>query len=488
MLAEPDLISYGRRLSMLAAEHPDRAAIVYIKQNGETETITWASLDQQSNQLAHLMQSQRVSASSLVIVGLPNCPQHYVAVLAGWKLGALVLPLRAALPAWERDRILEVGHPALVVAEWADTAYPAIGPAQLAALGAWPADALPDCIPHPGKAIASGGSTGRPKIIVDPNYFGYYTGYRPKQVQLVAGPLYHNSPFGWSHSGLFDDQTLILMERFDAARAVDLIEHYRVNFAFLAPTMMARIAKLPDIGQRDFSSIEAIYHTSAPCPDWLKRAWIDLIGPEKLYEGYGTTEGIGAARIRGDEWLKHPGSVGKPHNTDLKILRENGEEAASGEVGDIYMRRTDTRAPTYVYIGADPLPVTADGYSTAGDMGWVDADGYLFIADRRVDMIVTGGANVYPAEVEAALSEHPQVDDVVVIGLPDEEWGRRVHAVIQLVDSSQPPAVNDLDQFCRARLAAYKAPKSYEFVEQLPRNSAGKVRRASMVEERQQAS
>jgi bile acid-coenzyme A ligase len=489
-------ISYGRRLSTLADQHPDKVAIYWEKQTGDTEALSWAWLDKQSNRLVRLAQHYGVKEKTVLVVGLPNCPLHFVAVLAGWKAGALVVPLRAALPAWERDQILAVAKPTLVIADWDDVSYPILHSGALAALDQFSDEPLPDCIPQPGKAIASGGSTGRPKIIVDPrpwatvpgrNYFGYYTGYRPGQVQLVAGPLYHNSPFGWSHSGLFDDHSLVLMERFDAARAAELIERYRVNFAYLAPTMMARIARLPDIQQRDLSSIEAIYHTSAPCPVWLKQAWIDLIGPEKLYEGYGTTEGIGSARIRGDEWLKHQGSVGRPHNSALKILRDDGSEAATGEIGEIYMRRTDTSEPTYFYIGSEPLKQTPDSYSTAGDMGWVDADGYLYIADRRTDLIITGGANVYPAEVEGVLSAHPQVEDVVIIGLPDDEWGRRVHAVIQPVDRSQPPIPEELNQFCRSRIASYKVPKSYEFVSELPRNTAGKIRRSTLVEERQKA-
>jgi bile acid-coenzyme A ligase len=489
-----DLVSYGGRLTQLAEAHPNKTAIIFVTQSGDEQTISWAALERRANQTARLLAQHGIGERSLLVIGLPNCPEHLIAALAGWKLGALVLPLRAALPEWERNRVLEVGQPTLVVADWEPLAFPHLSLQDLRQADLLPDEPLPDRISHPGRAIASGGSTGRPKIIVDPrawatrpgeNYFGYSTGYRPGQIQLLAGPLYHNSPFGWSHSGLFDDQLLVLMERFDAARTVDLIEKHQVNFVFMSPTMMGRIAKLPGVTERDFSSIEAVYHTSAPCAPWLKRFWIGLIGPEKLYEGYGSTEAIGAARIRGDEWLEHPGSVGKPFNTLVKILDSDGQEVPAGVVGDIFTKRT-RGGPTYEYIGSPPIPVTEDGYSSVGDLGWLDEDGYLYIADRRVDMIVSGGANVYPAEVEAALSEHPEVADLVVISIPHPDWGRSVHAVILPRQPDSPPTAEELDHFCRERLTSYKVPKSYEIADQLPRNQLGKVRRAEMIAEREQ--
>lgn len=493
-MSENELISYGRRTTMLAMEHPHKTAIIFVDQAGEEEKVSWLDLELRSNQIARLLMNHGIREKSLLVIGLPNSLEHIYATLAGWKLGALVLPLRAALPEWERNRVLEVGQPHLVVADWENVPFPCLSRSDLSKAESLSGASMPDHIPHPGRAIASGGSTGRPKIIVDPrpwatrpgeNYFGYGAGYMPKQVQLVAGPLYHNSPHGWTFSGLFDDQLLVVMERFNESRVVDLIEKYRVNFMFMSPTMMARISRLPDIRQRDFSSIDAIYHTSAVCPIWVKRFWIDLVGAEKIVEGYGSTEGIGAARIRGDEWLLHEGSVGRPHNTLLKILDPDGKELPAGEIGEIYTKRPHGRA-TYEYIGSPPLPLTEDGYSSVGDLGWVDQDGYLYIADRRTDMIVTGGANVYPAEVETALSEHPDVLDIVVIGIPNEAWGRSVHAVIQPRNLQQPPKIEDLDQYGRERLSSYKVPKSYEFVTQLPRNQMGKIRRSEMSQQREQ--
>jgi bile acid-coenzyme A ligase len=200
---------------------------------------------------------------------------------------------------------------------------------------------------------------------------------------------------------------------------------------------------------------------------------------------YGMTERIGLTSIRGDEWLLHPGSVGRGfRDTEIRILDPEQKPVATGEVGEIYLRSSTTGQ--YGYLGgAEPLPMTDDGFATAGDLGWVDDDGFLYIADRRVDMIVTGGANVFPAEVEAALSEHAGVADVVVIGLSDPEWGRRVHAIIEPTNPSDPPSGDDLREFAKSRLAAYKVPKSIEYVPAIPRSAATKVNRGQLVADRE---
>ncbi len=488
-----ELVSFGRRLSMLAEEHPDRDAIIFIPVDGDEEHVSWARLDRRSNQIARLLSGRGVDEHSRVVVGMPNMPAHFLLTYAAWKLGALVIPIRSNLPARERDQLLDLAQPTIVIAPWGrEITHPFLSREELEGSYDWDDSALPDVTPNPGKSVCSGGSTGRPKIIVDPRPWAFVpgdvarvgVGMRQGQVQLVAGPLYHNSPFSWSHMGLFEDHTLVLFEKFDAARVVDAIERHKVNFGFLAPTMMQRIVRLPDVQERDFSSVEAFFHTAAPCPPWLKRAWIDLIGAEKLYEGFGATEAVGSCRIRGDEWLEHPGSLGRPVNCDLAILDEDWQPVPTGEVGEIFMRPHSDQ-PTYSYIGSDPARTTPEGFVSVGDMGWVDEEGYLYLADRRTDLIITGGANVYPAEVEAALSEHPGVADVAVIGLRDDEWGKRVHGIVQL---AEPLTTEALDGHCRERLASYKVPKTWEFIETLPRDEAGKIRRSALVAERTPAS
>ncbi|MBA2451749.1 MAG: AMP-binding protein [Chloroflexia bacterium] len=484
--------TFGERIDEIATQRPGDPALVFAPVAGGDTIVTWSQLVTRSNQIAHMLAEREVDARSTIVVGAWNRPEHVLVTISAWKLGALVLPLRAALPARERNEILSLAKPAIVYTDWDETTYPTLTDVDLERSGDYSTESIPIYPRHPGKAIASGGSTGRSKIIVDRTWHpctplsgSRGTGSRAGQTQLLAAPLYHNSPFLATYSGLANEHTLVVMEKFDAAHAVDLIERYKVNYAYFPPVIMRRIAMLPNIHERDFSSIEAIQSSAAPCPDWLKRFWIDLIGAEKVYEVYGSTEGIGATIIRGDEWLDHPGSVGRPVRCEMKILDETGHELQDGEVGEVFMRPIDGRAPSFEYIGAPDARSTPDGFKSISDLGWIDKDGFLYISDRRVDLIVTGGANVYPAEVEAALSDHPGLADVAVIGVPDEEWGRRVHAVVQSADVAMPPSALELDAHCRERLASYKAPKTYEFVDELPRNEAGKIRRSALVAERE---
>jgi bile acid-coenzyme A ligase len=283
------------------------------------------------------------------------------------------------------------------------------------------------------------------------------------------------------HLALLIGQRTILLERFDAAQVADVIERYRVHCGTLVPTMMFRLARLPGIEGRDFSSIVSIYHGGAACAPWLKRKWIDLIGAEKLYEGFGSTEAVGETLIRGDEWLQHPGSVGRGVYCDIRILGPDREDVPAGVVGEIFMRWKGGPRRTYRYVGQPQAETTPDGFASVGDLGWLDADGYLYVADRRTDMIISGGANIYPAEVEAALLQHPAIGDVAVIGLPDEEWGKRVHAIVVPAGPGDPPTSAALDTHCRSLIARYKVPKSYEFVPELPRNDVGKIRKSDLV-------
>jgi bile acid-coenzyme A ligase len=370
--------------------------------------------------------------------------------------------------------------------------------ADLAATVDRDASPLPDVVPMPAQGIASSGSTGRPKIIVNslpgegipsqivamPSQFNELPDDLP---QLIPAPLYHTNGFRIAHAQLFTDQLIVVMERFDAARAVDLIERYRLTCFSAVPTMLQRIARLPGIETRDLSSIAYVMQGGASTPDWVVEAWLDLIGDEQFFMSYGSSEGVGLALLRGDEWRTHRGSTGRGYRAEIKILDSEGRELPHGELGEIYMRHEEP-GRRFEYLGADtPLP-TADGFTTIGDLGWLDGDGYLYVADRRTDMIVTGGANVFPAEVEAALSEHPDVADVVVVGVADPEWGRRVHAIVEPTDWSAPPSRDELDAYVRARLTAYKVPKTYEYLERLPRTDAGKLNRNALAAERAEGS
>jgi bile acid-coenzyme A ligase len=400
------------------------------------------------------------------------------------------------MPPRELDGLVSLANPAVIVrSNHAPRPAPVVTSAELDDLDCHSDAPLPDRIPAPGKAIASGGSTGRPKLIVDPARYarlpgsfvetiGRHVGLGPDQVQLVAGPLYHNLGFNWGTLGLFEGHRLVVLQRFDPNRFLDAVERHRVQFMIIVPTMMARVAALPRATTADWSSIDAVAHTAAPCPPVVKRAWLDFVGPTRLFEAFGATEGVGLTVIRGDEWLERPGSVGRPLHSDLLILDEAGRPLPAGTVGEIYMRSRLATGKPYEYLGAGAAKEGPGGFESVGDLGFVDEAGYLFPADRRTDLIITGGANVYPAEVEAALGEHPLIRDVAVIGLLDSDWGKRVHAIIELEPGAEPPSEDALRAHCRERLAGYKSPRSFEFVDRLPRDDAGKLRRSALVDER----
>lgn len=494
-MTDPTPISFGRRLTDLAASHGTATAIILARQDGGEDALSWEGLERWANQVARLLASRGVGPQSMVCIGIYNSLEHYAAAYAAWKLGACTLPLSPRMPDIEFRGITGLVERRLVIADRDDADLRKADITTLRDGGPWADTPLPDVTAHPGKAIGSGGSTGRSKIIVDPKPWARVPGVggmarsiylRPGEAQLVAGPLYHNSPFSWGHMGLFEGQSLVVLERFDPALAVTMIERHRCRFMFFAPTMMQRIVRLPDIETRDLSSIECVLQTAAPCPPWLKRRWMELTAPETLLEAFGSSEAAGACLIRGDEWLLHPGSVGRPHGCALRILDDEFHEVPTGEVGEIFFRPDSHPEPTYHYIGSPPAKTTPDGFISVGDMGHVDEEGYLFLSDRRVDLIIRGGANIYPAEVEAALSEHPDIADVVVVGLPHEELGKAVHAIVE----PRPGVEIDeaaLRAWMKARLTPYKLPESYEFLAALPRDPSGKIRRSQLARERAKA-
>jgi bile acid-coenzyme A ligase len=295
--------------------------------------------------------------------------------------------------------------------------------------------------------------------------------------------MYHINAFVTLTSMLGGDR-LYVLEKFDAPRIVDVIEQHRITTFTSTPTMVQRIADVPGVDERDLSSIEWFLIGSAMIPPSLVHRWIALVGAEQVLLAYGMTETLGTTALMGDEWLHHPGSVGRGFGgSELRILDDDQRDVPVGEIGTVYLRSPGYRPATY--LGDAPqIPMTDDGFGTVGDMGWLDEDGYLYLADRRDDLIISGGANVFPAEVEAALIDHPQVADVVVIGLSDPEWGRRVHAIVAPSDPAAPPTEDEIRSYSKSRLLPYKVPKSIEFVAAIPRSEAMKVNRGRLVEAR----
>jgi bile acid-coenzyme A ligase len=488
MTTVTEVLPIGRRLRDLAHEYGDAPAVTCVAMGGDERTLSWQELDQQSSQLARVLTERGIGMGDRVALELPNSIELVLDVLASWKVGAVPIPTRWDLPDWERSRLLDVVTPRLTVRREDSSALAAAAAEQSG-------DPLPDVVGPQLNGICSSGSTGMPKVILADRpavwtpeaglpFLATWEPVARPQVILVPAPMYHTNGFSTLQTMLGGDR-LILLEKFDAALVVDLIERHRITNFTATPTMLQRIARVPDIDTRDLSSIVWILQGAAVMPPALLRKWFDLIGPTRVVMAYGMTEALGLTALRGDEWLRHPGSVGRGfRDTEIRIVGEDGRELPPGEVGEIYLRSPTTGL--YTYLGGAPLlPSTDDGFGTAGDLGHLDEDGYLYIADRRVDLIISGGANIFPAEVESALAEHPAIADVVVIGLSDPEWGRRVHAIIEPADPAAPPSEAEVIAYAKDRLAAYKVPKTVELVDAIPRSAATKVSRSALVAERE---
>jgi long-chain acyl-CoA synthetase len=296
-------------------------------------------------------------------------------------------------------------------------------------------------------------------------------------VHLVTSPMYHMSPLSFGLFSAHFEHPLVLMEKWDAEEALRLIERYRVTDTAMVPTQLHRLMQLPaDVRAKyDVSSLRQVIHAAAPCPIDLKRNLFDWLGPV-IYEFYGATEGGGTLATPQD-WLDHPGTVGRPwQGADIKILDDEGKDVPSGTVGTVYML---LMGGDFRYKGDDDkTSANRHGdYFTVGDMGELDEDGFLYLCDRKIDMIISGGVNVYPAEVEAALFSHPAVGDAAVFGIPDEEWGEQVKAVIEPAPgyAATSELAADLLSHCTTLLAKYKCPRSIDFTEAMPRDPNGKL-------------
>lgn len=471
----------GAAIAWLADKDPARPAITH-----EGRKVTRRELDLASNRGARALAQAGVRRDDFVMIAAPNSIAAYEAICAIWKLGATPMPVSARLALPELQAIADLAKPAALIA--APDAAPisgvqVIAPDALA--GARFSDAsLEPVAPRRLKALTSGGSSGRPKIIlpnlpglVDPETPAFLMD--PAGAQLVSGPLHHSAPFNLSTMGLLAGVRLVVMTRFDAQGALDLIGRERIDWAFFVPTMMHRIMRLPEAARAgaDLSSLRVLTHAGSKCSAELKRAWIAWLGAQRVFEFYGSSEGVGYTWITGEEWLARPGSVGRPlPGHEALIVRPDGSRAAPGEIGEIYMRAGATSPPAYEYIGATSKR-REDGFESVGDLGWADEAGYLYIADRSGDLIIRGGANIYPAEVEAAIETHPAVVCAVVVGRPDPDLGESVHAVVQTL---APLDAAGLSQHLADRLTAYKRPASYSFVSEALRDDAGKVRRGAI--------
>jgi bile acid-coenzyme A ligase len=474
-------ISLSRILAHWAALTPEAPAVTH-----EGETISFQEFEVRTNRLARAYAAHGVKENDFVTIALPNSIEFFEATFATWKLGATPQPVSAKLPAFERDQIVELCSPSLVVGVADGEAGGATSlPAGFQPVADLSIEPLPEKTAESFKAMTSGGSTGRPKLIIaaspatwDPE--ADWLQFKERGAVLIPGPLYHNGPFSWAMIGLFKGNHVIATTRFDAEQTLSLIESHRIDLVYMVPTMMQRIWNLPEAVRKryDVSSLKVLWHLAAPCPDWLKEAYIDWLGAEVIWELYGGTEGQGSTTIRGDEWLLHKGSVGLPNPAcEMKVVGDDGETLPPGEVGEIFIRPLSGPGTTYRYIGAEAKSIEG-GWESLGDLGSMDTDGYLYLSDRLTDMILSGGANIYPAEVEAAIDAFPGVRSSAVIGLPHADLGNTVHAIVDVAtETIEEQALLD---HLNERLVRYKIPRTVEIVTEPLRDDAGKVRRKAL--------
>jgi len=501
--ARRDALRTGMSVAHWAARQPDAPAIVTT--GGPGGDRTFAELNADANRLARVLRAHGLGPGDGVAAMVSNRAEFAVTYAAALRAGLRFTPVNWHLTAEEAGYIVDDCEARAFVADarFADVAAEAAGGVPAATLrlavggevdGFTPfADALGSedqaDIPDPvlGRAMLyTSGTTGRPKGVhrTDNQSISRRTmpliGYMPgESLHLCTGPLYHAAPLSFSlATPLLSGVGVVLMDGWSPPETLRLIGELGISHTHMVPTMFHRLLALPDRERAaaDVSSLRLVMHGAAPCPVAIKQAMIAWFGPV-LVEYYAATEGAGTFVTRAD-WLDHPGTVGRPHTPDhVRILGEDGRDVHAGEVGTIYLK-----APASGRFGYFKDPdKTAGSYRgdhfTLGDVGYLDEDGWLYLTDRSANLIISGGVNIYPAEVEEALWPHPAVADVAVIGVPDEEWGETVLATVQLRSGVEPTEAlaADLIAHCRDNLAHYKCPRRVDFVDSLPRTDAGKL-------------
>jgi long-chain acyl-CoA synthetase len=490
----------GRVITWFATLEPERPAVI-----SERGTLTFAALDARVNRLVRALRARGIVAGDAIALAAPNRAEWVETFAAAQRAGLRITPVNWHLGREEAEYIVrDCGARAVVLDGRLPDLAPAaadvpvrlvIAPADGDAWSTWE-DYETALDAEPGTAVTdpvrgsimlyTSGTTGRPKGVSRPPHDpvatlteARFSGYRPGRVHLVTGPLYHTAPLLLSmHVPLHGGATLVLMERWDAATTLQLVAEHRVTHTHMVPTMFHRLLGLPDETRHaaDTSSLLAVIHGAAPCPVHVKERLIAWLGPV-VWEYYGATEGA-ATLVDSRTWLTKPGTVGRPEPREhVKVGDADGTPLPVGTTGLVWIRSKPE--DLFVYHGD---PDTTEGayrgeYFTLGDVGYLDEDGYLFLTDRSAHLIVSGGVNVYPAEVDAVLLEHPAVADAATIGIPDDEWGESVLAVVEVRDgvTADDALAGELIEFCRTRLAAFKCPRAVDFVAQLPRQDNGKV-------------
>jgi long-chain acyl-CoA synthetase len=496
----------GMSLAFWAGHQPDAPAIVSPHGNH-----TFAELNAEANRLARAWRARGIQAGDAVAAMISNRPEFVVTLAAAQRTGLRLTPINWHLTAEEAAYIADDCEAAVFMADhrFATVAEGAAERATRArvrmAVGG-PIDGFEDIgaatagedgadLEDPtlgGTMLYTSGTTGRPKGVNRsasalaqaaasrnrpglPN-LDYRAG---ESMHLCTGPLYHAAPLAFSLTGpMMAGVGVVLMDAWSAEETLALIEKHRISHSHMVPTMFHRLLALPDEvrAAADVSSLRFVWHGAAPCPVAVKQAMIDWWGPV-LLEYYAATEGTGTF-VDSHEWLTRPGTVGKPPTPEhIRVFDADGEDLPPGEPGTIFLRAPKEGRFDYFKDPGKTEGSYRGDYFTLGDVGYLDEDGYLFLTDRSADLIISGGVNIYPAEVEAELLAHPAVGDAAVIGVPDDDWGESVLAVVELREGLGPSdaLAEELVEHCRTRLAHYKCPRRVEFVDALPRADSGKL-------------
>ena len=485
-----------------AATAPDRPAIIMA---GSGAMLTYGELEARSNQVAQLMRRHGLVRGDTVALMLANSLDYLAICWGVQRAGLVFVAMSTKLTADEAGYILADSGAKLFIASGSLGAVAGPASADIAARYAvgGPIDGFADLattiadlstsrIADESRGrdmLYSSGTTGRPKGVRGPlpegpldtvdalsGMVAMLYGFGPDMVYLSPAPLYHAAPLRYCMAVHATGGVVVVMERFEPEAYLAAVEHYHITHSQLVPTMFVRMLKLPEAARtaHDLSSLKVAIHAAAPCPVDVKHAMIAWWGPV-IYEYYSATEGAGFTTITSAEWLTKPGSVGKSILGEIRVLGDDDGVLPPGQTGRIYF----ANGPKFQYHNdaEKTVSVTGEHGATFGDIGHVDADGYLFLTDRAAFMIISGGVNVYPQEAENALTLHPEVADVAVFGVPDAEMGEAVKAVVQPRDMARagPELEAELIAFVRSRLSHVKCPKSIDFMAELPRHDTGKL-------------
>ena len=496
-------------LSIYAQSQPGKPAVIDDKPDGTVIAWTYAELETQANRLANLLLSLGAGPGKKVLWCGPNSPGVIAVISASRKIGAVAVPLNYRLTPEEALYVINHSDAEVAYVDYENTPMFAALRGQLekvrhiiavggpapdgmltdADIAAAPADApdVGDAAGTGGTMIYTSGTTGKPKGAVrsgapDLELLGALLnlfGYRPDDIYITSGPLYHSGPGAFMVIGMLFGQTVVVQRKFDAEDWLRLVDKYKVSSTFSAPALVRMICALPaEVKDRyDRSSMRVMIANAAPWSYTLKQQYVADFPPESLFEVYGSTElGVDTVLLPADQ-MRKPGSCGKPApGIEIALLDEDGNEVTGtgpDHAGEVFVRSKGA-FDTYYKNDASYEANSRGDYHTVGDVAYRDDEGYLYICDRKTDMIISGGMNIYPAEIEAALEQHPEIYDVAVFGIPSEEWGEVVHATVVRSPGSSLTS-EEITAFARAHLASYKVPRSVDFMAELPRTGSGKL-------------